>query len=111
MITATFGLRRVKELRIINLENLKTDKDSYIMIITQTDYQIYNVRRNWNNVSCFILKVLMLFDYRNNKEYQLSLSDGLVTLFNSAIACVNNTLFVGAQLDALQYIASKFNNE
>ncbi|MGZ8557165.1 MAG: histidine kinase, partial [Chitinophagaceae bacterium] len=50
-------------------------------------------------------KGVILYDYKNTKQYQLSLSDGLMTVNNSSIACVNNMLFVGAQLDALQYIS------
>ena len=102
MMTTTFGLLRVKELRIINLENLKIEKIAHHDYYTNR-FQIYN--SDGTGIMCLLYSEgVKLFDYRNNKEYQLSLSDGLVTLFNSAIACVNNTLFVGAQLDALQYL-------
>lgn len=45
-----------------------------------------------------------LFDYRNNKQYKLSLGDGLLTKISSGIACANGMLFVGGELSALEYI-------
>jgi hypothetical protein len=43
-----------------------------------------------------------LFDYKNNKQYKLG--DGMVTKISSGIACANNILFVGGQLNVLEYI-------
>jgi ligand-binding sensor domain-containing protein/anti-sigma regulatory factor (Ser/Thr protein kinase) len=46
----------------------------------------------------------ILYDYRNNRQYHLSLADGLFTLINFGISCENNNLFVGGTFNALQYI-------
>ena len=46
---------------------------------------------------------LLLIDYEKNKQFKLGLSDGMITVFNSSVACVNNILFIGA-IDYLQYM-------
>ncbi|MFT3746971.1 MAG: histidine kinase [Agriterribacter sp.] len=47
---------------------------------------------------------ILFFDYKNLTQYELSLNDGLITFLNSSVSCVHNTLFVGAELNALQHI-------
>ncbi len=47
---------------------------------------------------------VILYDYRSRRQYHLGLVDGLNTLYNSGIACANNTIFVGAELSALQWL-------
>jgi hypothetical protein len=48
---------------------------------------------------------IVLYDYENFTQYQVSLNDGLITFFNSGVAGAYNTLFVGAELNALQYVS------
>ncbi len=47
---------------------------------------------------------ILLYDYKNNKQHHLSVSDGLITFFNSGISCVHNTLFAGAKMNTLFYL-------
>ena len=46
---------------------------------------------------------VLIVDYRNNKQFQLTASDGLISTFNSGVACINDILFVGA-LGYIQYL-------
>jgi len=46
---------------------------------------------------------VLLYDYKNNKEFHLTVSDGLLSNLNSGLAWVNNYLFVGIS-NYLQYI-------
>src|SRR5205085_1691017 len=46
---------------------------------------------------------LLLYDYKNNKKYRLTLNDGLISYLNSGIAVANNFLFTGTG-NYIQYI-------
>ena len=89
-------------IKIIDPNNLKLIKKIGQDEVTQR-FQLYNAEGL--GIMCLLYSNgVILYDYRNSKEYNLSLSDGLITLFNSGIACVNNILFVGAELNAMQYL-------
>ena len=89
-------------IKIIDPNNLKLIKKIGQDEVTQR-FQLYNAEGL--GIMCLLYSNgVILYDYRNGKEYNLSLSDGLITLFNSGIACVNNILFVGAELNAMQYL-------
>ncbi|MEP7232534.1 MAG: histidine kinase [Ginsengibacter sp.] len=47
---------------------------------------------------------VLLYDYKNNKKYKLTLNDGLVSYLNSGIAVANNLLFTGTA-NYIQYIS------
>ena len=89
-------------IKVIDPNSLKTVKKIHQGYETNR-FQMYNAEGM--GIMCLLYSEgVMLYDYKNSKEYHLSLPDGLITLFNSGMACVNNMLFVGAQLDALQFI-------
>jgi ligand-binding sensor domain-containing protein len=65
--------------------------------------QFYNIEGK--GIMCVLNSAgIILYDYINNTQHQVSLHDGLITFFNSGIAAVNNTLFVGGELNAVQHI-------
>jgi hypothetical protein len=89
-------------IRIFEPVNLKAvrrmqrEKQTYLL-------QTSNVTNQ--GIMCFAGSTgLELYDYRNNKQFKLGMGDGLVTFFNSGVACVNNTLFTGADINTLQYM-------
>ena len=89
-------------IKVINPNTLESEKKINQGYETNR-FQIYNA--DGLGIMCVLYSEgILLYDYRNKKEYHLSLSDGLITLFNSSIACANHTLFVGAEFDALQYM-------
>ena len=65
--------------------------------------QLFNIDEK--GIMCVLYSAgILLYDYKNIARYQVSLNDGLITFLNSSVACVNNILFVGAELNALQFI-------
>jgi len=91
-----------KEIRIYetnNLQLIKTIpvvKDSYIL-------QLYNI--DGRGIMCVLYSGgILLYDYKNDKEFRLSSADGLIhDVGNTGLACVNNVLFTGSA-NYLQYI-------
>ena len=56
------------------------------------------------NIICELFSdCVLLYDYKNNKKYKLTLNDGLISYSNSGIAYANNLLFTGAG-NYIQYI-------
>jgi anti-sigma regulatory factor (Ser/Thr protein kinase) len=79
-------------LRII--KEIPGEKDSYPLQLSHVGGQ---------QVMCYLYSNgVILYDYNNDREFKLSLSDGLATVFNSGIDVANNMLFVGAY-DYLHY--------
>ncbi len=50
-----------------------------------------------DKIMCYLYSNgVILYDYKNNREFKLSLADGLATINNSGITVANNILFIGA---------------
>jgi hypothetical protein len=79
------------------IRKIRKDKESYLLQSANlTGHSIMGFANSTG---------IELLDYKNGKTFKLSLSDGLITYTNSGVACANNILFVGAELNALQYIS------
>lgn len=67
-------------------------------IIAENDtYPLELFHAEKERIMCYLYSNgVILYDYIHNREFKLSLRDGLATIFNSGIAVSNNTLFVGA---------------
>ena len=93
------SLSNIKIYEPVNLRVIKTipfEKDVYPI-------QLCTV--NEKNIICILnSNGLLLIDYKNNKQFKLKLNDGLITVFNSGVSCVNNILFAGA-IDYFQYVS------
>lgn len=90
----TIKVYEPKNFRVI--KKISMGKDVYPI-------QLSNI--NGKNIICVLnSNGLLLLDYKNNRQFKLGLTDGLITVFNSSIACANDMLFIGA-IDYLQYIS------
>ena len=91
------GVIRVYEPKDLNVVQ-KMLKDHQVYLLQSTNFVNHAIMGFVNSGG------VELFDYHNNRRYKLSLSDGLDTKRNSGIACANDILFVGGELNALQYL-------
>lgn len=77
------------------LKKIPLEKDIYPIQLSNIDGK---------NIICVLnSNGLLLLDYKNNRQFKLGLSDGLITVFNSSVACVNDMLFIGA-IDYFHYM-------
>ena len=83
-----------------------TEKNSLINKIDpdpdENIIQLYNIE-GIGLMSRLYDEGVLLYDYKNERAFHLTLSDGLISYLNSGIACANNILFVGAS-NYIQYI-------
>ena len=94
---STNGIIRVyepKELRVLK----KIQKDHEVYLLQSTNFSHRGIMGFINSGG------VELFDYINDRHYKLTLSDGLTVKMNSGISSANNLLFVGSELDAIEYI-------
>lgn len=95
---------------VVSSERIKVIEPSGLQILKKINYNSKWHRFGMYNatglgVMCMINSAgVFLYDYKNNKQFHLSISNGLLTLSNSGIACVNNMLFVGTALESLQFL-------
>jgi hypothetical protein len=77
------------------VKRIPIEKDSYGL-------QFFNV--DGESIMCYLnSNGLLLVDYKNKSQFNLKLSDGLITTFNSSVAAVNRMLFIGA-VDYFHYL-------
>jgi len=72
------------------------DKDARLL-------QLYNIR----NRGIMVLSTstgIQLYDYKSLRQFKFNIANGLITLLNLRVACVNNMLFAGSNVPAIQYI-------
>jgi ligand-binding sensor domain-containing protein len=70
------------------IKEIAPEKDSYPLQLFHADSE---------QVMCYLYSNgVILYDYTKDREFKLSLSDGLATIFNSGMNVSNNVLFVGA---------------
>lgn len=65
--------------------------------------QLYNIRGK----GIMLLSTsagIQLYDYKSNRQFKFNIANGLITLLNLRVACVNNILFAGSNIPALQYM-------
>ena len=87
-VTTMEGIKIYNPVSLEVIREIPAEKDSYPLNLFHVDNE---------KVMCLLYSNgVVLFDYNKNKEFKLSLSDGLTTIFNSGINVSNNTLFVGA---------------
>jgi ligand-binding sensor domain-containing protein len=87
--------------KVYEPENLKITKE----IFPEKDvYPIQQYNIEGMGIMCILnSNGVLIVDYRNGKQFQLTASDGLISTFNSGLACIKNILFVGA-LGYIQYL-------
>ncbi|MGZ8540960.1 MAG: sensor histidine kinase [Chitinophagaceae bacterium] len=70
------------------IKEIAPQKDSYPL-------QLFHAGAE--QIMCYLYSNgVILYDYAKNREFKLSLSDGLATIFNSGMNVSNNVIFVGA---------------
>jgi hypothetical protein len=70
------------------IKEIPREQDAYPLELFHADKE---------KIMCYLYSNgVILYDYINNRQFRLSLSDGLATIFNSGITVSNNILFIGA---------------
>ena len=70
------------------IKNIPAEKDS-------NPLQLFHAEAE--QVMCYLYSNgVILYDYNKEREFKLSLSDGLATIFNSGMSVTNDVLFIGA---------------
>ncbi len=70
------------------VKQIPKEKDAYPLELFHADKE---------KIMCYLYSNgVILYDYINNRQFRLTLTDGLATIFNSGITVSNNTLFIGA---------------
>lgn len=94
-VASLSGLKVFEPHNLQLIKSIPFDKDVYPIQLCSIEGK---------NIICVLNSDgLLLIDEKNDKHYKLGLNDGLVTVFNSGVSCVNNMIFVGA-IDYMQYL-------